>query len=68
MSPLQDARAQLVRQQAEKLDLDGQLKATPQGTDAYGQLASKLRTLGTDIEGTRARIRSLQGGGQSSLL
>lgn len=68
MSPLQDARALLVRQQAEKLDLDGQLKAVRPGTDAYGQFASKLRTLGTDIEATRARIRSLQGGGQPSLL
>lgn len=68
MSPLQDARALLVRQQAEKLDLDGQFKATRPGTDAYGQLASKLRTLGTDIEATRGRIRSLQGGGQPSLL
>jgi len=68
MSPLQDARALLVRQQAEKLGLDQQLKATRPGTDDYGKLASQLRQLSTDIGTTRARIRTLSSGGQPSLL
>jgi hypothetical protein len=68
MATLLELRAQLVRQQADCLQLDQELNATPVGTKEYGELRNQRQKLGLAIHTTRALIKKAQTGSQSSLL
>lgn len=68
MATLPELRAQLIRHQADCLQLDQQLNATAPGTKEYGELRSRRQQLGLAITTTRALISKSQTGSQSSLL
>lgn len=68
MPSLPELRAQLVRQQAELLATEGQLKATAAGTHAWGQLHSQVAEQRRDAELTKRAIGTAQKGHQSTLL
>lgn len=68
---LNEMRAELVRQQAAHLEVNNQLRATPTGTDAFGQLARQLQQLDATVKQARARLESAmrnQPGPQTPLL
>lgn len=68
MASLPELRALLIRQQAECLELDQQLNATPVGTKEFGQMRLDRQNLGLAINKTKEGIRTAQQGRQSSLL
>jgi hypothetical protein len=65
---LPDLRALLIRQQAESLQVDKELNATPIGTQKFGDLRNRRQQLGIAINTTKQRIAAAQKGRQSSLL
>lgn len=68
MATLPELRAELIRQQADCLQLDQQLNATPVGTKEFGELRNRRQQLGLAITTTKEGIRNAQKGHQSSLL
>jgi hypothetical protein len=68
MDALAQLRAELIRHQADALQLDQQLNAAAPGTKEYGQLRDARQRVGLAITTTKQRIRTAQIGHQPSLL
>ncbi len=67
METLNEVRALLTRQQAEKLATEKQLHETRIGTKEFGDLRSKVQQLQHDCQLTQQRLKSMLQGGQPSL-
>jgi hypothetical protein len=68
MATLPDLRALLIRQQADSLQLDKDMNATPVGTEEFGKLMRARQELGLAIKDTKKAISMAQQGRQSTLL